>query len=176
MGNVVRFDQLDMLSVSACKWYTKVLRLAIRPDLRRSVGALLAHANDVDYCLIGPQGNNQDRCGLHYSVDILGIVCGCALVVCLLILWTWWQHRQFSSTHEEKAAKRTMITIGDAIQNYLGYPDPAWMYLRNFQVSNGRRSSRNEVITISEVTWLRENRVRWGRAVSTFGWVTSLLL
>ncbi|KAI1462625.1 hypothetical protein F4805DRAFT_464335 [Annulohypoxylon moriforme] len=103
----------------------------------------------VDYCLVGDEGNNEDRCGLHYSVYILVIVCVCTTLECLLVLWTGIYFRQNKGAGEAKRRRRTLITMGDAISDFLYEPD--YHIDRVSETSIGRRESW--LTAINAKTW-----------------------
>jgi hypothetical protein len=131
----------------------------------------------VDHCLVGPQGNNNERCGLNYSVYILAIVCGCTLVQWLLIWWTCRHHQRLCATRIAEARGRTMITMGDAIQSYLEYPDPAWTDFDDIaKLADSHRSRLQKALTIEDMIWPTKHRVSWFRAVGTSGWAISTML
>ncbi|OTB05612.1 hypothetical protein M426DRAFT_260105, partial [Hypoxylon sp. CI-4A] len=77
----------------------------------------------VDYCLVGDEGNNDGRCGLHYSTYILGIVCGCTALECLLVFWTGRHFDRDKAAGKLKRPRRTLVTMGDVICDFLYEPD-----------------------------------------------------
>lgn len=132
----------------------------------------------VDYCLAGPQGDNRNKCGLHYSGHILGIVCGCTLVEALLICWVWLQYRRACA--EGPGAKRDsqpIITIGDAVQSFLVRSDrhlPTAMGVFASEALTPLDSSLGPIY-VKETIWLSGSHVRWYRAVGSRAWCVSMM-
>ncbi|KAJ7834788.1 hypothetical protein B0H14DRAFT_3142260 [Mycena olivaceomarginata] len=114
----------------------------------------------VDYCLVGDAADNEGRCGLHHSTHIMIVVCVCTAVECLLILWT--------ALHFHKSGKkkggRTLVTMGDAISDFLEEPD---MRIGNTTKRGGYR--------LSVVEWV-ECRVSWFTAASLRLWALLIVL
>jgi hypothetical protein len=126
----------------------------------------------VDYCLAGVQGNNQDRRGFHYSMHICGVVCLFTCLECLLICWTLWYHSRQAPSKELKRNKRTIVTMGDAIQSFLQNP-----HLEGPTMENPLpKASSSERVEVRVARWWAEPSIPWLRAVSTRIWFTSLLL
>lgn len=123
----------------------------------------------VDYCLAGDGANNKERCGLHYSIYVLGIVCLCTFAESLLIFWTWFQHRRNAKGGDSKRHKRTMVTMGDAIHSFLENPHAD----TDLAVDMGPKPGSVQVRTAK---WLVQPRVSWGRVVSARAWAITVLL
>lgn len=126
----------------------------------------------VDYCLVGDAGNNEDRCGLHYSTYILAVVCTCTSLECLLVLWTGIYFRRNKEAGEAKRRRRTLITMGDAIGDFLYEPD--YHIDRVSEGSVGVRASR-ATYQLRVMQWLGR-RETWFTAVNTRTWIVSSIL
>lgn len=126
----------------------------------------------VDHCLVGEAGDNDQRCGFHYSVYILPIVCISTLSEGLLILWTWFRLRN----PETNPKVKTLITMGDAIAEFLEKPSRA--DVENDEIHNGDPVATPQLdgISIQAGPWSPERRVSWLKAVDGKTWTLSLLL
>ncbi|KAH6690706.1 hypothetical protein F5X68DRAFT_253656 [Plectosphaerella plurivora] len=134
----------------------------------------------IDSCLVGEEGDNSERCGLHYSTHVMGIVCGCTFIEFLLILAIWFQQRhtakgalhdddQNMSWEERKRkreARRTMTTVGDAIQSYLDNPGHVAFEERTEPGMWG----------IKYVKWKPQKDISWFKAVSVGAWIRAMTL
>ncbi|KAJ7934369.1 hypothetical protein B0H13DRAFT_1591673 [Mycena leptocephala] len=114
----------------------------------------------VDYCLVGDAADNEGRCGLHHSTHIMIVVCVCIAVECMLILWTGLHFRKSG----KKKRGRTLVTMGDAISDFLEEPD---VHIGNTTGHGGYR--------LSVVEWV-ECRVSWFKAASLRGWALLIVL
>ncbi|KFA65890.1 hypothetical protein S40285_09480 [Stachybotrys chlorohalonatus IBT 40285] len=124
----------------------------------------------VDHCLIGEEGNNDERCGLHYTAHIMGIVCGLASLEALLVILTWIRHYRDTKHGQES----TMVTFGDAVQNFLRSPNNA-EDTGAFYASSAKRRGTNFVV-LEKDHWQTVPRVSWFKAVSIRTWALSLFL
>lgn len=122
----------------------------------------------IDYCLVGPQGDNSQLCGLHYSLNVFIVVCVCTFTSAMLILCTWLQH-----VHQKKS---TLVTMGDAIAEFLKtrhyeFPDVVTMH-------EGIVQSRHRAhpVRVELAEWSIGRRVSWIKAVSGSVWSVSLIL
>lgn len=124
----------------------------------------------VDHCLVGASGPSDQRCGLHYSVHILGTVCICTFAECLFILTVWYRHRAQSRSrdHDDLTGFRakTMVTMGDAIHDFLLKPAES---VFTTTTESGYFESKIQ-------TWSPRKRVRLARAVSKRVWVFSWIM
>lgn len=120
----------------------------------------------VDYCLVSREGDNENRCGLHYSVYILAIICVCTSLECLLVFWTGRHFRQNKEVGEAKRRRQTLVTMGDAIADFLYEPD----YCID-GVSEGSKATYQ----VRVANWLGR-RQSWLSAVSAKTWITSSIL
>lgn len=118
----------------------------------------------VDYCLVGESVDIDNRCGLHFSVYLTGIVCFFTAAEALLIWLTWLNH---TKTKSDPTGRRqeTMVTMGDAISDFLERPDE----LAAARDSEFPRAS----YTVRVGRW-REECVSWFKGVSTRTWVISI--
>ena len=123
----------------------------------------------VDYCLAGDGADNKERCGLHYSTHVLGIVCLCTLAETLLIFWTWFQNRRNAKGGDSKRHKRTMVTMGDAIHSFLEIPNTDPDQAVDIDPKPGS-------VRVRTAKWLVQSRVSWGRFVSSRAWAVTFLL
>ncbi|KAJ7832670.1 hypothetical protein B0H14DRAFT_2802673, partial [Mycena olivaceomarginata] len=98
----------------------------------------------VDYCL--------GRCGLHHSMHIMIVVCVCTAVEFMLILWTARHFRKGG----KKRRERILVTMGDAISDFLEEPDRCGY-------------------SLSVVEWV-ECRVYWFKAASLRLWALLIAL
>jgi hypothetical protein len=115
----------------------------------------------IDYCLVGDPGDNSRKCAIHYSAYILPIVCACTCLESLLIFWTWRKHRE-----------ETILTIGDAISNFLEHPDVAMVDLG---IGNSiRATTKPRPVIITEAPWVHED-LSWFKFISVRIWIISLV-
>ncbi|KAH8812621.1 hypothetical protein F5884DRAFT_820450 [Xylogone sp. PMI_703] len=139
----------------------------------------------VDHCLVGDQGNNDDRCGLHY-------MCFCTAVESILI---WCVRRLYlkeitdnqPTEHAKKTTgqqstmdakeltnrKTTMVTIDDAIANFLEDPDP---FTENMSSTGGTEAeAKIGNIRLKAREWPINCRRSWFAAVAGKVWIVSLV-
>lgn len=123
----------------------------------------------IDYCLVSDGINNKERCGLHYSKDVLVILCVCTFLTTLMITWTWVHHRRTNRMADSKKAKRTMITIGDAIHSFLESPldEDRSLQLNDDEVG---------AVKVCRTEWNPKRRIMWLQAVSNRTCAFSFLL
>lgn len=125
----------------------------------------------VDHCLVGPEANNEERCGLHYNAYIMGVVCVFAFLMVILIWVVWLQHvRTKESDHGR--SKRTLVTIGDAIASLLALPEDTEDATKKPQSTKPQRNFTELV----KGEWEVVPRTRWFKAVSIWTWIVSLCL
>jgi len=105
----------------------------------------------IDYCLVGDPGDNSQKCAIHYSSYVLSIVCAFTSLESLLIFWTWWKHQT-----------QTMLTIGDAISDFLEKPD--------------RVTTKPGPVIVTEAPWDPKNRISWFKVISIRTWTISIVL
>ncbi|KAF2094484.1 hypothetical protein NA57DRAFT_46583 [Rhizodiscina lignyota] len=122
----------------------------------------------VDHCLAGDEANNQERCGLHYSADILAFVCVCTLISSLLIGWTWFKHRHDVKAQKDKKNRRTMITLGDTIHNFLESPSST-------HAESAAMTRKPDFVEAKLAVW-HPNRIPWSGAITFPAWILSILL
>jgi hypothetical protein len=114
----------------------------------------------VDYCLVGAAADNEGRCGLHHSMHIMIVVCVCTAVEFMLILWTARHFRK----GEKKRCKRILVTMGNAISDFLEEPD---VHINNTRKRCGYR--------LSVVEWV-ECYVSWFKAASLRLWALLIVV
>lgn len=125
----------------------------------------------VDHCLLGEQADNMERCGLHFSTSIMGVVCCFTLFGCLLVSWITWNLRE-----------PTMVTMGDAIASFLEKPEDFGMLEPNADAPVLRTLKttivpyRKEVVVTDVVKWLPVHSNSWFCAASRTTWAWSALI
>ncbi|KAI1660678.1 hypothetical protein F4813DRAFT_378961 [Daldinia decipiens] len=127
----------------------------------------------VDHCLVGDEGNNEERCGLHYSLHIMIIVCICSSLQCLLVLWTNIYFRRYSPSGESGRRRRVLITIGDAITDFLYEPSTEINEEREGQT--GSNTAKGDFYQLRLTQW-NEYQSYWFTAVSIRTWTTALIM
>lgn len=125
----------------------------------------------VDYCLAGTQADNEQRCGMHYSMPILILVCVCTSLESLLIWYTWYQHRRAIKGPNGDHGATTMVTMGDLICSYLQRPESQTGPAQGKELDNLAKPGSFEVKT---VVWQTESRVSWHKVVRTRSWAISI--
>ncbi|KAI1842909.1 hypothetical protein JX266_010927 [Neoarthrinium moseri] len=126
---------------------------------------------EVDYCLAGEDGDNEQRCGLHYSAHILGIVCACTFAEACLVFTVWFRHRYNRGAESDVGEQRTMVTIGDAIHSYLKRPCRSKEDTGHDEAISAKL--RPGYVIVCKGSWNIEARVSWLRAVSNSIWIIS---
>ena len=111
----------------------------------------------IDYCLVGEAGDNSQRCAFQYSAYLWITVCVCTFCESLLIVWTWLSHRE-----------NTMLTIGDAISDFLKRPDAA--------ESGHSVSVAERPVVVAEVPWVTVRNLPWFKVISTRTWIVTLVV
>ncbi|KAJ7255951.1 hypothetical protein C8J57DRAFT_1235865 [Mycena rebaudengoi] len=89
---------------------------AVRVGVGGFGGSILVPPNIlVDYCLVGDAADNEGRCGLHHSMQIMIVVCACTVVEFVLLLWTAFYFRKRGNLKAGLAGKRqrNLVTMGD---------------------------------------------------------------
>ncbi|KAK8102321.1 hypothetical protein PG984_015467 [Apiospora sp. TS-2023a] len=128
----------------------------------------------VDHCLAGGNGDNEKRCGLHYSAYIWEIVCACTSLECLLVFVVWLRNRRDMKVDRGNKKHRTMVTIGDAIHSFLEYPDAA-----NISEESGHGATTptkgGGSIILKKARWVVSKRVSWLQAASMTVWILSYI-
>lgn len=129
---------------------------------------------EADHCLVGEQGNNRDKCGFHYSIHIWAIVTACTLFESLLVFLVYKMNRKNGISRDIKEGKRTMVTMGDAIQTFLRRP--GWVNEEDdIGGFPGQDANIPGPIEMKRGSWVVTPRVRWFQAVSTPIWIFSYL-
>ena len=86
----------------------------------------------VQHCFAAEDlANMDDWCGLHFNAIILIIICAVNFFMAVSIVFTWafliqlWHRKRklLRDNEEDFQDYRPMITVGDAIQSFLGRPD-----------------------------------------------------
>ncbi|RYP84308.1 hypothetical protein DL769_001223 [Monosporascus sp. CRB-8-3] len=121
----------------------------------------------VNYCLVSDGANNEDRCGFHYSAHIMVIVCICTFLQCLFILWTGLYFRKYDPTEEVGRRRQSLVTVGDAIADFLHEPIA--------QDSTGPNFAKGTAYQLHITRW-EEHRSYWFTAASTPTWAVSFIL
>lgn len=122
-----------------------------------------ARNSTIDYCLVGEQGDNDVRCGFHYSSVVAILVCVCTLTESFLICWT-----------ALKQHSHTLVTVGDAIAEFLDRPEHETEASFLSTIEQGRDMQRTGM---RKGAWKESNPgVRWFHAASLNLWVTSVIL
>ncbi|KAI0103195.1 hypothetical protein GGR51DRAFT_573390 [Nemania sp. FL0031] len=124
----------------------------------------------VDYCLIGEQADNSNRCGIHFSSPAIGFVSIFTWVGFLVIVFV-------VRLKDDKA----MATIGDAIASYLEHPEKVEAIDGTPNDGSGRiqypfvkRSlscSSGYKMAIMPTPWIPSRSVTWFRAVGRGTWI-----
>jgi len=117
----------------------------------------------IDYCLVGDPGDNSNRCAIHYSRCILPVVCVCTCLESLLIFSTWWKH-----------GDNTMLTIGDAISDFLKIPDVAMIDLGTDNAD--RATTKPMPVRVTEAPWIPKPRMSWFNVTSIRIWIILFVL
>ncbi|KAJ8128066.1 hypothetical protein O1611_g5572 [Lasiodiplodia mahajangana] len=126
----------------------------------------------VDYCLIGEQADNDNRCGVHFSSPAIGFVS----------LFTWIGFLVVVFVARLKDDK-TIATIGDAMASYLEYPEKV-------ESISDDTSGRNQYpfikrilsgsggyrIAIRPTLWLPSPSVTWFHAVGRGTWIMTYMV
>ncbi|KAJ7213785.1 hypothetical protein C8J57DRAFT_1601936 [Mycena rebaudengoi] len=117
----------------------------------------------VDYCLVGDAADNEGRCGLHHSMQIMIVVCACTVVEFMLLLWTAFYFRKRGNLKAGLAGKRqrNLVTMGDAISDFLKEPD--------------LRITTRGGYKLSDAKWV-ECRVSWFKVITLRMWAFSIVL
>ncbi|KAL4908768.1 hypothetical protein BDW74DRAFT_187317 [Aspergillus multicolor] len=123
----------------------------------------------VDHCLVGEEGDNDERCGLHYSVHIVGIVLACTVLGTLMVCWCAWWHSR-TQRGDEKSLNRTMVTMGDAAESFLDCPQG---YIDGEEHSPFQKPG---TVAVRLDIWRPRGAIAWFNAVSLWIWVLSLTL
>ncbi|KAH7153761.1 hypothetical protein DER46DRAFT_560533 [Fusarium sp. MPI-SDFR-AT-0072] len=124
----------------------------------------------VDYCLVGEGGDNEKRCGFHYSTHVVTIVCICTFLETLLICLTAYH---YSRQAKMKRDKQALITSGDAIQSFLDIPRSP-----PDQIMDGEAPERHKQGNVELVfaAWRTRPGIPWSKAISPSFWAISLIL
>ncbi|KAJ8128224.1 hypothetical protein O1611_g5414 [Lasiodiplodia mahajangana] len=128
----------------------------------------------VDHCLISSQADNNQRCGVHYSAPVVWLVCAFTFVEAVAVLCIWIHARKHkgASHGEYEHQEKTMITIGDAISNFLQNPD--YTLLQSSTASTTPSpNARAYAGELGAATWEPQPRVSWLKAVSIRTWIIS---
>ncbi|KAH0556332.1 hypothetical protein GP486_005741 [Trichoglossum hirsutum] len=156
-----RWCSLDWASTFADHW--------LQPGLTENDPKVL-----VDHCLVGDQGNNNERCGIHYSSYILVIVCVCTISEAMVVFLIWRNQRKIATVDKQtKMRQTTMVTIGDAIANFLQEPDSG---AGSISDKSFKASARPCGIKTTVKAWPSDCHSFWFAAVRVQVWVVSLAL
>ncbi|KAL4914503.1 hypothetical protein BDW62DRAFT_204519 [Aspergillus aurantiobrunneus] len=124
---------------------------------------------EIDYCLIGDQAANDQRCGFHFSSPAMGVVSVFTLVGSILI---------FLVGRTQKG--NLMVTLGDAISSFLEEPEPLDKQKTDTQSAqlqscfvNRFRGRRNQTVSPKSTAWLPRPSISWFHAVSKRRWILS---
>ncbi|KAK5991490.1 hypothetical protein PT974_09773 [Cladobotryum mycophilum] len=124
----------------------------------------------VAYCLVGPAGDNDQRCGLHYNTYTLSIVCLLTIIEGFLIGWTWMRH-----------SLPTLVTMGDAVASFLGNPERQPVEEDTDDDNNnstptkwGTRTDRKVIAPVVH-TWNPKARVIWLSGADRQSWILALV-
>lgn len=128
----------------------------------------------VDHCLVSTEADNNQRCGLHYSGPVVGLVLALTLVQSMMMFWvslsTW--RDGCAKIKKNRLPQQTMLTIGDAIGNFLANPD---YLLSDVSDTTHSQTGTSRVVFKAEI-WEVKRRIVWFSAVATSGWIISLSL
>lgn len=126
----------------------------------------------VDYCLIGEQADNDNRCGIHFSAPALGFVCICTIVGCILVVLV-------ATTQESNV----IATIGDAIATFLENPEKITPIdeeasdqppqLRGSSAKNLLLTTSLSMVVAKSALWSPSPAIAWFHAVSRRGWIVT---
>lgn len=127
-----------------------------------------AYTGRVSYCLSEDTEPVSERCGLHFSVSLMAIVCGFNAVKCLCLLYLWWR------IAKTPYKQRHLITIGDAISSYLESPET--LESPHLSLNTGITGFRDVERLLKSKhpqarTWVKTPH-RWGEAVRRRTWAT----
>ncbi|KAI0110771.1 hypothetical protein GGR51DRAFT_569412 [Nemania sp. FL0031] len=128
----------------------------------------------VEYCLISDQADNNQRCGVHYSAPVVGLVSTFTFIEAIAVLCIWMHARKYEKANHSDYdhQEMTMITIGDAISNFLQNPD--YTLLRsNTTNTTPSSTARTYAPELKAATWEPQLYVSWLRAVSIRTWIIS---
>ncbi|KAH9862810.1 hypothetical protein J1614_010903, partial [Plenodomus biglobosus] len=106
----------------------------------------------IQYCLVGKSGDNDSRCGMHFSRAIFMTVAISMLTGAVLL----WSVALFSN-------RSTLVTLGDAQASFLKDPDPYTTGL----VSGERRVSSDEKFARLQSAEWRPIQLLWFNAVGS---------
>ncbi|KAK7957994.1 hypothetical protein PG988_012842 [Apiospora saccharicola] len=123
----------------------------------------------VDHCLVGPEADNDERCGLHYNAYIMGIVCVFTFLMVVLIWVVLFQHVN-TKKPDHGRSKVTLVTVGDAISNFLAWPEDTEDTVRKPKSTKSRRKFAELV----KSEWEVMPHISWFKAVSNWTWAVSL--
>ncbi|KAK5994722.1 hypothetical protein PT974_03105 [Cladobotryum mycophilum] len=112
---------------------------------------------EIDYCLVGPEGNNQNRCGLNYNVWTVAVVWILALLETAFVFCT-----------RKKFHESTLLTLGDAVASFLEEPTKHV----EFQRAQAPKFSRRFVFRA--IPWKPEHSVKWSKAVGLVAWALAI--
>ena len=119
----------------------------------------------IYYCLVGEQGDNGNRCGFHFSAYIMATVCLLTSIETILISWTTFKHRT-----------PTIVTVGDAIAEFLKDPDESTGGSSTLVPVVPKHSKGQTIARLGVTFWNGEHRIYWFKAVSLNAWLISTSL
>ncbi|KAH7025135.1 uncharacterized protein B0I36DRAFT_295925 [Microdochium trichocladiopsis] len=128
----------------------------------------------VDHCLVDvDESNTQDKCGFHYSMHIWAMVCACSALEAAVIFVVWLKNHRMRATGPKKQ-RRTLVTIGDAIQSFLEHPDFGDDSDHELSASRTTRTRKSaEIVTVKRMPWHVTPRLNWFAAISKRAWLLS---
>lgn len=113
----------------------------------------------IQYCLVGEQADNSTRCGLHYSLPLLVIVCVCisidtAIIACIAVAMN----------------QPTLLRLGDALSELLEKYDQS----PSARLEENRGYLQPTIVRLGSRPWPMARGTSWFKAVSKLCWVVSI--
>ncbi|RBQ77802.1 hypothetical protein FVER14953_21640 [Fusarium verticillioides] len=103
----------------------------------------------------------------------MAIVCIGTTLEVLLIYLTWFSHSRAIKADITGQHQRTMVTVGDAISDFMERPD--YVVDEHDDLNNVSETLRKMPYELRVGRW-RDDRVSWFKAVSNRTWVVSISL
>ncbi|KAK8097762.1 uncharacterized protein PG998_013248 [Apiospora kogelbergensis] len=101
----------------------------------------------VDRCLVSKQADNEERCGLHYSLVIQALI-------------------RHTKNEECSYINKSLVTIGDAVHSFLEFPnDP------DLSPSNADHDAK-----ACKKEWAVRKRVFWLHGVGKWAWLSAIVV
>jgi len=136
----------------------------------------------IDHCLVGQSGDNQQRCGLHYSSSLLVFVSVCTTTEFLLMVFLVLQY--YRSTHKPREDKFhgdnlakadksgvTLVLLGDAIAAALRETDGSHTRIRPHTEESVQRAYTAAKLDV--LRWDASRSPMWFTAVGPKTWLIS---